>query len=1072
MPHTFSTAHREARLEEHIVAQLASSGWVVGDPAHYDRKRALYPEDVTAWLKASQPEAWERLERSNGGSVEERVLDRLARSLESSEHGVVSVLRHGFDIAGAGRLRMAAPRPEDRRNEAALAQYEANILRVVPQVRYSLDNENAIDLVFFINGLPVATVEVKTDFTQSVDDAIEQYKRDRKPRNAKGRPEPLLTQKRGAVVHFAMSDSEIFMTTNLAGENTFFLPFNKGNNGGAGNAPNPNGYPVSYFWEEVLQRDNWLRIFQQFVFVEVEQKEDAQGRAYTSETLIFPRYHQWDAVTKLVGAVREEGPGKPYLVAHSAGSGKTKTITWLAHELIRIRNEVGEAYFDSVILVTDRRVLDRQLQNAILQLDNQRGVVATITEKGGSKSSQLAKAMLASTPVIVVTLQTFPYAQDLILKETSLKDKRFAIVIDEAHSSTGGSTAADLRFILTGEREDDWDKLSTAEKLAARQTSRRPPANASYFAFTATPKHSTLTLFGRGENDPHAPLSDANKPVEFHAYTMQQAIEEKFILDVLQNYTSYKMALELSEELENDPKVDARQARRSLARWAALHPTNVAQKVEFIVKHFQRNVAHLLAGQAKAMIVTSSRAAGVKYKQYFDEYVQEQGIEGLAALVAFSGDVLGKDVSDSEREFQPDQKFNEHNMNPGLYGRELPEAFDTPEYNFMIVANKFQTGFDQKKLVAMYLDKKVSGVEAVQTLSRLNRTSPGKDTTFVVDFANDADTIVTAFRQFYKHARVEAVQNPDVIYDEKERLDQANILDSEEIERFAQVMVQRNVKHERLYALTQPATDRFNDRYRALTEELVNLERDIEHAQERGDELAAQQLETSRVRVAEERDVLNIFRDGLTKFVRTYQFIAQIIDLNDPDLEAYTEFVRLLRNRLDSVPLAQVDLSGLRLKQYALIEGETLAGVGGRDTGVEAEDPLLKPKGDGGQREPRDREKERLSELIRRINETFSPELYGASGRVLLVEVTETLQRNDQVMAQVRNNKREDALKGDLPKEAMKAVAAAMNSHRDVALQLLGPDQAQRETFVSWVYDFLRNPEYLQRLFEGGDSSA
>jgi len=429
-------------------------------------------------------------------------------------------------------------------------------------------------------------VELKTDFTQSVEVARQQYKRDRKPKNAKGRTEPLLTSKRGAVVHFAMSDSEIFMTTNLAGENTVFLPFNTGNNGGAGNAPNPNGYPVSYFWEEVLQRDNWLRLFQQFVFVDVEHKEDAQGKAYTSKTLIFPRYHQWGAVTKIVSAVREEGPGRPYLVAHSAGSGKTKTITWLAHELIRIRNEAGDAYFDSVILVTDRRVLDQQLQNAILQLDNQQGVIATITDSGGSKSSQLAEAMLNRTPIIVVTLQTFPYAQDLILSETSLKARRFAVVIDEAHSSTGGSTAADLRFILTGEREDDWEKLSTTEKLAARQTSRRPPPNASYFAFTATPKHSTLTLFGRGENDPNAPLSDSNKPVEFHAYTMQQAIEEGFILDVLQNYTTYTTAFELSEELEEDTKVDARQARRSLARWTALHPTNVAQKVEFIVKHF------------------------------------------------------------------------------------------------------------------------------------------------------------------------------------------------------------------------------------------------------------------------------------------------------------------------------------------------------------------------------------------------------------------------------------------------------------------------------------------------------
>jgi len=1061
MAPSLATAHHERHLESHIVEYLEQDGWRVGLSACYDRKRALYSEDVIAWLKASQPEAWGRLERSNGGGVEEQVLDRLVHALEGSNRGVVGVLRRGFQIAGAGNLRMAAPRPEDKRNEEALRQYEANILRVVPQVKYSIDNENSIDLVFFINGLPVATVELKTDFTQSVEVARHQYKRDRKPKNAKGPIEPLLTSKRGAVVHFAMSDSEIFMTTNLAGENTVFLPFNKGNNGGAGNAPNPNGYPVSYFWEEVLQRDNWLRIFQQFVFVEVEHKEDAQGKAYTSKTLIFPRYHQLDAVTKIVSAVRLEGPGRPYLVAHSAGSGKTKTITWLAHELIRIRNEAGDAYFDSVILVTDRRVLDQQLQNAILQLDNQQGVIATITDSGESKSKQLAEAMLNRTPIIVVTLQTFPYAQDLILSEASLKDNRFAVVIDEAHSSTGGSTAADLRFILTGEQEDEWEKLSTTEKLAVRQTSRRPPPNASYFAFTATPKHSTLTLFGRGENDPNAPLSNSNKPVEFHAYTMQQAIEEGFILDVLQNYTTYTTAFELSEKLKEDTKLDARQARRSLARWTALHPTNVAQKVEFIVKHFQRNVAHLLAGQAKAMIVTSSRAAAVKYKLYFDEYVQQNEIKDLNALVAFSGDVLGKDVSDSEREFDAEQKFNEANMNPGLFGRELPAAFDTPEYRVMIVANKFQTGFDQKKLVAMYLDKKVSGVEAVQTLSRLNRTSPGKDTTYVVDFVNDAQTILTAFRQFYRQARVSAVQNPNVVYDEKEALLRVNILDEDEINAFAATMVQRDVKHEKLYALTQPATNRFNDKYRTLTAQLVELEQQIEAAKEHGNEVAAQQLETRRVHAAEQRDALNLFRDGLAKFVRTYQFIAQIIDLNDPDLEAFTEFMRLLRNRLDSVPLAQVDLSGLTLLRYAILDGENLSGVGG-ETKDGAEGPLLDPTGGGGHREPRDREKERLSDIIRRVNALFPS---NSTGVYLLIQVVDQLRSNERVMAQVENNKREDALKGDLPGEAIKAVTEAMNSHREDALELLRHDDGRRGLFLELVYDLMKDPtDYTRYL--------
>ena len=1069
---TIATAHHEKHLEGHIVAYLHEHDWRIGDHGRYDRARALYPEDVIAWVRASQPKAWERLERALGTDAEKRLLDRVVRSIEGAKNGLIDVLRGGVEVAGAGKIRLTEPRPEDDRNEAMWAAYRANIVRVVPQVRYSRENENAIDLVLFINGMPVATVELKTDFTQSVKDAVAQYKHDRKPKSAKGKPEPLLTLKRGAVVHFAMSDSEILMTTHLRGADTVFLPFNRGRDGGAGNAAVPGGYPVEYFWREVLQRDNWLRIFHQFVFVETEVKEDASGRARTVETLIFPRYHQWDAVTRIVEAVRGEGPGHPYLVAHSAGSGKTKTITWLAHELVRVRNAAGEAYFDSVILVTDRRVLDQQLQNAIRQLVHRQGAVVTITDKGGSKSQQLADAMRAGTPIVVVTLQTFPYAQELILSETSLKDRRFAVIVDEAHSSTGGSAAADLRYVLTGEREEDWERLSTEERLVARQTARRPPANASYFAFTATPKHSTLSLFGRGELDPAAALSNDNKPVEFHAYTMQQAIEEGFILDVLQNYTTYKTAFRLSDRLakQDDHKVDKRQARRTLAKWVSLHPTNVAQKVQFIVEHFQRNVAHLLGGQAKAMIVTSSRAAAVKYKIYLDRYVTEHGIVGVNALVAFSGDILGREVSDSEMEFAPEQKFNETTMNPALLGRDLAAAFDTPTYQVMIVANKFQTGFDQKKLVAMYLDKRVSGVEAVQTLSRLNRTTAGKDTTFVVDFVNDAQTIQDAFLQFYRHARVLEVQNLDIVYDEKQALDKAGILDDGEIERFAEAITERHVKHEKLYALTQPAADRYNDHFHTLTQQLGTLERQIASAEAAGNAVAIQQLEEVRSQTAKERDQLNLFRDGLQKFVRTYQFIAQIVDLGDPKLEAYADFVRLLRRRLDSVPVDQIDIRGLRMVKHMLLTGGRLTGVtGGIDLAVRGDKDLLRPRG-GGQGEPRDPEKEFLSELIRRMNEMFAAELADTDKIVFLVHISEKLRANERVLAQVMNNPRDQALKGDLPAEAMKAVANAMSTHRTLAKELLqeGHD-GRRELLYALLYDLIREPKAGQQLLTRGD---
>lgn len=817
-----SKIHHECELERHIVEQLASADWLVGKSVGYDTARALFPEDVVGWLQASQPEAWDKLQRLNGASTEAAMLDRLIKTLGSKDGGTVKVLRDGFSIAGGGTLAMSQARPEDTRNETVQKRYAANRLRVVPQLRYSLDKSDEIDLAFFINGIPVATVELKTDFTQSVDAAVLQYQQDRPPKNKKtGRVEPLLTFKRGAVVHFAMSDSDIRMTTKLAGDATFFLPFNRGNDGAAGNPPGDNGtYPVSYFWEQVLQKDNWLRIFHRFVLFERKEAEDANGTTFFKEALIFPRFHQWEGVNQIIDAVRVEGPGQPYLIQHSAGSGKTHTIAWMAHSLIRVRQPDGDPYFHSVIVVTDRTVLDKQLQEAIQQIEHQTGVVRAIDRETSSlpKSQQLAEAMLAGTPIIICTLQTFPFAQKLILSEQNLRARRFAIVIDEAHSSTGGSTADDLRYVLTGQSEEEWEKLSKEERLSVWQSSRQRPGNASYFAFTATPKHSTLSLFGRPP-DPSKPVSNENPPTPFHLYTMQQAIEEGFILDVLKNYTSYKVALRVGSSFtqSDDKRVDEKSAKRVLAKWLSLHPTNVGQKVELIIEHFRTNVAHLLGGQAKALVVTSSRAAAVKYQLALEAYCKAKGYADIAAMVAFSGEVPNSEVVDAS--YKDEHQFTEINMNPGLHGRDMRKAFDTREYRVMIVANKFQTGFDQPKLVAMYLDKKVSGVEAVQTLSRLNRRYPGKDKTFVLDFVNQAEEIVAAFKTFYRDAKVSDIQDANQVYDIKQRLDGMQMYEVREVEEaYGAAIVDKNVTHQKLYSLTQPATDRFNSKLKALND--------------------------------------------------------------------------------------------------------------------------------------------------------------------------------------------------------------------------------------------------------------
>jgi type I restriction enzyme R subunit len=1058
-----SQVHHECELERHIVEQLAAAGWLVGRSANYDAARALYSEDVLAWLDTSQAEAMAKLRALNGAGTEAALLDRLVKQLENkSEGGTLNVLRSGFSIAGAGTLAMSQALPEDARNETVAMRYAANRLRVVPQLRYSQDKADELDLALFINGIPVATVELKTDFTQSVEAAMAQYRQDRRPERKSGGSEPLLTFKRGAVVHFAMSDSDIRMSTQLAGAETVFLPFNRGNDGAAGNKAEGDDYPVSYLWQSVLQKDNWLHIFHRFVLLERKAQQDANGNTRFRERLVFPRFHQWDGVTRMIDAVRREGVGQPYLIQHSAGSGKTNTIAWTAHSLIRVRRPDGEPYFHSVIVVTDRQVLDQQLQEAIRQIDHQAGVVRAIDREQSSlpKSKQLAEAMLAGVPIIVCTLQTFPHAQKAILEERNLRDRRFAIIIDEAHSSTGGSTADDLRYVLTGQSEEEWKKLSRDERLSVWQSSRSRPNNASYFAFTATPKHSTLSLFGR-PRQPELPVSESNPPVPFHLYTMQQAIEEGFILDVLRNYTSYDVALRIGSELVDDKRVDEKSARRKLAKWLSLNPVNVGQKVELIVEHFRKNVAHLLGGQAKAMVVTSSRAAAVKYHLALEDYCQRRGYGNVRAMVAFSGDVpnLDPDLKAPLAASLPDEHaFNEQNLNAKLGNQDMRTLFDTPHYQVMIVANKYQTGFDQPKLVAMYLDKKISGVEAVQTLSRLNRTYPGKDKTYVIDFANEAKEILEAFQTFYRDARMADIQDPNIVFDIRQRLDGMHLYERAEVEAFGDAIVDPKVTHQKLYALTQPATDRFNGKLKTLTDAIEQWERALFKAEETGDDAGAAYADAQRAEYCKQRDELLIFSESLSKFVRCYEYIAQLVDLGDPSLEAFASFARLLRKRLKGIGAEQVDLGDLKLSHYRVKAGERLDGVA-----VQGETPGLYGITDNGLREARDREKKYLTELIERLNAAFGKDVSDTDQVMLALQVSETLRSDPVVMAQIHNNDLEQALKADLPIRAVEAIVGAMSSHNSMATRLLS-DEPSREFFITVLYELLKRDVGAQLL--------
>lgn len=1063
------TAHQEKHFEAYIVQQLAARGWLVGDTAGYDQNHALYPEDLVEWIKATQEKKWEKLIASNGDKAVATLMDRLSQALD--KEGTVQVLRNGIKLAGAGEIALSEGQPEDERDPSAWSRYRANRLRVVPQLMYRPSSMLAIDLVFFINGLPVATVEVKTDFTQSAGAAVEQYKNDRLPMDpATRRREPLLTFKRGAVVHFAMSDSDIQMATKLAGADTFFLPFNLGREGRAGNPIRNDGeYPVAFFWEQVCAPDNWLRIFHSFVYTERKNVVDLAGNHSVKETLIFPRFHQWDAVTRMIADAKANGPGQTYLCEHSAGSGKTSTIAWTAHDLIRLRATNGEAQFHSVIVVTDRTVLDKQLQDAVQQIDHQRDMIAAIGDKdtGRSKSAELAEALERQTPIIVVTIQTFPYAMEQILTNGKLKDRSFAVIIDEAHTSQTGTAASKLQATLALRDAKQMEGLTVEELLEKIQASRVRPKNVSYFAFTATPKHATLMLFGR-RPDPSRSAGKDNLPVSFHKYPMRQAIEEGFILDVLEGYLPYKTAFNLAEPAKDGRRVDGKAAKRALAKWMSLHATNVTQKVEFIVEHFAANVAPLLEGTAKAMIVTSSRAAAVRYKRGFDAYIERNPQHrSFQALVAFSGSLTGKEVMHPSDDnlaadvfsAQDDEQFTESSMNPRQFGSDLRRVFDRPEFRVMIVANKFQTGFDQPKLCAMYLDKKIANpVEIVQTLSRLNRMAPGKDTTFVVDFVNDPQSVLEAFAKYDAGARIQEVQNPSVVYDLQSDLDKPGIYVREDVETYTKVRYKsaaayaagEKAQHKELYAATSVPTQRFNDQLAKVRTAIHAAEAAFETAKLQGDEPGMKKADAERSAWAEAQKRLLDFKSGLARFGSLYTYIAQTIDFGDASLEAFASFSRLLAKRLDGVPPDQVDVSALVLTGFDIKPKVQEAPAEPDDDAL-----ILKPVGPGGGGQAS--MPVYLRQIIAKLNTIFG-EATPLTDKVAFVNHIADIAREDSnTMAQVENNPRSVAMEGNIKGTVQAAVVRAMSSHSDLAEHVMKHDQQAMAPLIGLIYEMLRS---------------
>ena len=1016
--------HHEIHFHRFIVEYLAAHGWMLGDGEmskedaelydreRYDRANAIYPQDILDYVRATQPEKAAALDKTWGDRAGEQIVKRAVATLE--KRGTLALMRKGFDVASGGKLRLCVERPEDERNLDLIEAYKAIRLRVVSELHYAEGKTWAIDLVFFVNGIPIATAELKSDGTQNLEEAIKQYKEARPPRNG-GLRHRLLQAKRGALVHFAVSTSAIAFTTELAEEQTQFLPFNQGYNEGEGNPPAAGGkYQTAYLWEEILQRDNFLRLINRFIMI----KEAKDG----SFNVVFPRYHQWQAVNQLVETIADEGVGKRYLIQHSTGSGKTHSISWVCHELIRLREPGGGKYFDSVIVVTDRTVLDDQLQRAIMAMDHQYGNIEAIDQqRGGAKSSRLAEALKSNAPIIIVTLQTFPFAMKLISGDNKLADNRYAVIVDEAHTSQTGTAATDLRKTLG--IDDDGTPLEIAEKLTRSQKGRLMPDHVSYLAFTATPKHSTLTLFGRCP-DPTKPAGEDNLPRPFHIYSMQQAIQEGFILDVLKNYMPYKMAyqLELKAE-EKNKRVDTKEAKRKIAKWKDLHETNVTQKAEIIVEHFRKNIRKRLDGQAKAMVVTSSRAAAVQFKRYIDSYLKENRIKDVHTLVAFSGTVKGEDVNaDLEG-----KDFSESSMNPNLYGQSLTEAFDGQDYQLMIVANKFQTGFDQPKLMAMYLDKKVSGIDAVQTLSRLNRVHPKKDKAFVLDFANDPDEILQAFRMFFKEACMTEAQDPNVVYDIKAQLDEAGIYVQKDIDVVAEVLMDKAYNQADLFQkISAPRMEferQFDEQQRLRSEALETFD----HAHEAGDLKGQASAEKQRELAEKKLAALSEFKRNLRKFATTYEYIAQIIFFDDAALEAFSSFARLLSKVLDDFREEDIDLTGLELAKYKIEE------EGVYDLGLSApsnrEIPEQRPISELGSADPKNRHREFMQEIISKLNILYGSDEFSDEAQLGFVNgIKEIVSQHPALLDQMLNNDWDIARQGDIIPKVTEAVIEQLDN--------------------------------------------
>jgi type I restriction enzyme R subunit len=961
-------------------------------PEDYDRPLCLLPRDVVDFVLATQPKEWKKLEQHYGNEkVREQFLKRLAAEIE--RRGALDVLRLGLKDSGC-KFQLAYFRPASGLNEETRRLHAANLFAVVRQVHYSTKNEKSLDLVLFLNGIPIFTAELKNPLnSQDVEDAIRQYKTDRDPR------EPLFGYGR-CLAHFAVDPDLVYVTTQLAGARTRFLPFNRGKFGGAGNPPVPptrNGYATAYLWEETWARDSVLDLVRQFIH-EVEEEDD-KGKKTGRRFLIFPRYQQLDCVRKLVTEARAMGAGQRYLIQHSAGSGKSFTIAWLGHQLATLHDAADRRVFDSMVVITDRRVLDRQLQTTMRQFEQTLGVVENID----TTSRQLKEALESGKTIIVTTLQKFP----VIAKEIGeLPGKRFALIVDEAHSSQSGESTKSLKAVLSSgsleEAESEEAGAATPEEelestILAEVEKRGRLPNLSTFAFTATPKPKTLELFGTKRPD--------GKFAPFHLYSMRQAIEEGFILDVLENYATYKAYWRLLKKVEDDPRYDKKKAQYLLRSFVELHPHAIGEKAKICVEHFAAKVQGEIGGKAKAMIVTRSRLHTVRYRLAVDKYLAERGYP-FKALVAFSGTVQ-----------DGGQSYNEANMN-GFPEAQTSKSFERPEYRFLIVANKFQTGFDQPLLHTMYVDKKLGGVNAVQT---------EKKGTLVLDFANESDEIKAAFEPYYDATLLSEATDPNLLYEIQTRLAAFPVYTEADVEAFARVYFDPKATQDRLYSVLAPVVENF---------QLLSP--------------------------VEQHD----FRGQLTDYVRLYAFLAQVLTFSDADLEKLYVFARHIRRLL---PADRAELPR-EVQQNIDMESYRIQQTGSGKIALERRPGVLEPISAKQGYAVTPEELETLSRIIAELNERFGLNL-GPEHRVTLCQMMEKLDDDAALDAAARANTREN-VRLTFDQKVEHVIQEIVDSNFNLYKRITD-DRAFGEAVKNFLFDqYLRAHRNAEELIKAGESKT